>query len=54
MTGEVSIHHAARLCERVSSQDMGSFQPLSTHVMVAAAVSSSMLRFRGFLRVTGM
>ena len=31
MTGEVSVHHAARLCEREreSTQDMGSFSTIS-------------------------
>ena len=50
MIGEFSIHHAARPCERVSRQDIGSFQPVGTHGMVAAAASSSMLGFSGLCR----
>ena len=54
MTGEVSVHHAARLCERERAhRTWARFQPFSTYGMVAAAPSSFMLRFSGFLGLWG-
>ena len=51
MTGEISVHHAARLCKRereIAHRTWARFQPCSTYGTVAAGpLSSFMLRFSG-------